>query len=223
MVTDIRALDAFRQFAVSLAIENAPELMSVGMFREAQEIQLGQRKRAWFLPSLFAGFQWDYHIDRDPALEDVSRSLPKLQLGASYPVFQGAARSFEVSRSTAELDRLLEQERLTRDLIERQTRTAFSRIEASFPSLRFSRIAAENAGRNFELVQDKYAQGLVNVTDLLEAQTESFVADQNAAGAVSVLLIDLVNFQRSIAWFEDDQSPEEQDALLRRIQNAIEQ
>ncbi len=223
MVTDIRALEAFRRFAVSFAIENGPELMSAGMRREAQEIQVGQRKRTWFLPSLFAGFQWNYHLDRDPTLDGVSRSLPKLQLGASYPVFQGAARSFEVSRSTAELDQLLERERLTRDLIERQTRTSFSRLEASFPSLRFSQIAAESARRNFELVQDKYAQGLVNVTDLLEAQTESFVADQSAAGSVSVFLIDLVNFQRAIAWFEDDQTPEEQDALLRRIQDAIEQ
>jgi outer membrane protein TolC len=221
-VTDIDNLEAFREFAVGFALEAAPELLSVGKIREAQEIQLGQRKRAWFLPSFFAGFNWAYHIDRDPSLEGVERSIPQLQIGATYPLFQGAARSFEVSRSTAELNRVTEQERLTRDLIERRTRTAFSSLEASFPSIRFSRTAAENALRNFELVQDKYAQGLVNVTDLLEAQTESFVANQSAAAAVSVFLIDLVNFQRSIAWFEFERTQEEQDALLDRIQNAIE-
>ena len=109
---------------------------------------------------------------------------------------------------------VFEQERLTRDLVERGTRTAFSRLEASFPSIRFSREAARSAALNFELVQDKYAQGLVNVTDLLSAQTESFSAEQTAAASVSAFLIDLVNFQRSISWFEDDHTAEEQDALV---------
>jgi outer membrane protein TolC len=222
LVTDVVELERFRQFGVAFAVEGAPELLSVGKSREAREIELGQRKRAWFLPSLFAGFSWSYHIDRDPALEDADRSVPRLQVGATYPLFQGAARSFEVGRSTAEFDRVLEQERLTRDLVERATRTAFSRLEASFPSIRFSRDAARSAGLNFELVQDKYAQGLVNVTDLLSAQTESFSAEQTAAASVSAFLIDLVNFQRSISWFEDDHTGEEQDALVRRIENAIE-
>jgi outer membrane protein len=222
LVTDVIELERFRQFAVGFAVEEAPELLSVGKSREAREIELGQRRRSWFLPSLFADFSWSYHIDRDPALEDATQSVPRLSIGAAYPIFQGAARSFQVSRSTAELDRVLEQEALTRDLVERAARTSFSRLEASFPSIRFSRAAARSAGLNFELVQDKYAQGLVNVTDLLSAQTESFSAEQTAAAAVSAFLIDLVNFQRSISWFEDDHTGEEQDALVRRIDNAIE-
>jgi outer membrane protein TolC len=94
-------------------------------------------------------------------------------------------------------------------------------MESSFPSIRFAQDAAENARRNFELVQDKYAQGLVNVTDLLEAQTVSFAADQNAVAATYVFLIDLLTFQRSISWFEYEHTQEERDALLRRIQDAI--
>ncbi|MBT8477921.1 MAG: TolC family protein, partial [Gemmatimonadetes bacterium] len=222
LVTDIDDLEAFRAFAVGFAVETAPELLSVGKSREAQEIQLGQRKRAWFLPSFSAAFNWMYQIDRDPTLEGLTRSFPQLQVGATYPVFQGAARSFEVGRSTAELNRITEQERLTRDRIERRARTALSNLEASFPSIRFRRTAAENARRSFELVQDKYAQGLVNITDLLVAQTESFAANQSAAASVSLFLIDLVDFQRSIAWFEFEQPPEEQAVLLQRIQNATE-
>jgi len=221
VISDIEALDVFRDIVVQLSFESAPELASVVKRREAREIELGQRKRAWFLPSLYAAFQWAYQIDRDPEVEGLNRSLPAFELGATYPLLQGGARSFEVGRSTAELDRLLEEERLTKDLVERGTRTALSRLEASFPSIRFSRIAAESARRNLELVQEKYAQGLVNVTDLLQAQTESFGAQQSAAGSVSFFLIDLVNFQRSISWFEYERTPEERDALLQRIQAAI--
>ena len=221
IVTDIDDLEAFRGIALQLATETAPELLAVGKNREAREIQLGQRKRAWFLPSLFAGVDWLYQIERYPELEGVTRSFPRLQLGATYPVFQGAARSFEVGRSAAELNQVTEEERLTLDRIERRARTALNNLESSFPSIRFRRKAAESARRNFELVQDKYAQGLVNITDLLVAQTESFAAGQRAAAAVSLFLIDLVEFQRSIAWFEFEQTQEEQDILVQRIQNAI--
>jgi outer membrane protein TolC len=223
LITNIDNLERLREVSITLAFESAPEVLSLSKSIEAQEIQLGERRRRWFLPSFFAGLDWAYHIDRDPALEGVDRSIPTFQLGASYPVFQGAARSFEVSRTSDELQRLFEIDRLTRDLVERRTRTAVSRMESSFPSIRFAQDAAENARRNFELVQDKYAQGLVNVTDLLEAQTVSFAADQNAVAATYVFLIDLLPFQRSISWFEYEHTQEERDALLRRIQDAIQQ
>jgi outer membrane protein TolC len=223
LITNIDNFERLREFSVMFAFESAPEMQSISRSIEAQEIQLGERKRRWFLPSFFAGLDWDYHIDREPELEGVDRSIPTFQLGASYPLFQGAARSFEVSRTSEELQRLFEIDRLTRDLVERRTRTAVSRIESSFPSIRFAQIAAENARRNFELVQDKYAQGLVNVTDLLEAQTVSFAADQNAIAAIYVFLIDFLAFQRSIGWFEYEHTQEERDALLRRIQDAIQE
>ena len=70
-------------------------------------------------------------------------------------------------------------------------------------------------------MQDKYAQGLVNVTDLLSAQNESFVAQQGAAAAVYAFLIDLVNFQRALAWFEDDRTPEEREQLRQRVDAAF--
>jgi outer membrane protein TolC len=223
LITNIDNLERLREFSITLAFESAPEVLSLSKSIQAQEIQLGERRRRWFLPSFFAGLDWAYHIDRDPSLEGVDRSIPTFQLGASYPLFQGGARSFEVSRTSDELQRLFEIDRLTRDLVERRTRTAVSRMESSFPSIRFAQDAAENARRNFELVQDKYAQGLVNVTDLLEAQTVSFAADQNAVAATYVFLIDLLTFQRSISWFEYEHTQEERDALLRRIQDAIQQ
>ena len=71
------------------------------------------------------------------------------------------------------------------------------------------------------IVQDKYAQGILNVTDLLEAQNRSFKSDQNAAAAVYAFLIDLVEFQRSISWFEDEKTSQENDELLTKIHEAV--
>ncbi len=221
LFADAGELERFRALAVQLARENDPQLRAVQKQIEAQDIQVGQRKRRWYLPSLSAGFFWDYQITRRPELDEIDQNLWGFNFTATYPLFQGASRAFEVGRTSSLLERLYREERLTGDIVERQTRTALRRLESSYPTITFNRRQTEAARRNFELVQDKYAQGLVNVTDLVEAQNESFVAQQGAAAAVYAFLIDLVNFQRAIAWFEDDRTAEEREQFRQRIDAAL--
>jgi outer membrane protein TolC len=221
LFADAGELERFRMLAVEYARENDPELRAIDKQIEAQDIQVGQRKRSWYLPSISAGFSWNYQIDRRPPLDEIDENLWAFNFTARYPLFQGTARAYEVGRTSSELERLFREQRLTGDIVERQTRTALRQLESSYPAIFFNRRQAEAAGRNFELVQDKYAQGLVNVTDLLEAQNESFVAAQGAAAAVYAFLIDLVNFQRALAWFEDDRTPEEQQQFRQRIDAAL--
>jgi len=216
-------LERFRLFSIDFAILNAPELASVGKDTEAQQIQLGQRKRRWFLPVFFLEASYDYQIERDPQLSGVDRSFPRFAVGAQYPIFVGASRSYEVSQNRAALERLETEYRLTHDLIERQTRTALRRMESSFPSIRFERLAADAARRNFDLVQDKYGQGIVNVTDLIQAQTQAFVAEQGAAAAEFRFQLDLVDFQRALSWFQDDKTVQQVQDLARSIQQATDQ
>ena len=90
-------------------------------------------------------------------------------------------------------------------------------MEASFPSIRFARTAAEKSRLNLEVVQDKYGQGLVNVTDLLEAQNDTFLSEQNAAAANYGFLLDLVAFQRAISWFAEEKTAAEKEQFLNRI------
>jgi outer membrane protein TolC len=104
--------------------------------------------------------------------------------------------------------------------VERRVRTAIRLIEASYPSLTFTRVAAENAKKNLDVVQEKYSQGIVNVTDLLSAQNESFVAGQSAVVTTYQFLLDLLEFQRALAWFEVLKTEEEKNELVRRIQTA---
>jgi outer membrane protein TolC len=215
--TDAVSQRRMQEFAVTFAFENSPEIGAIYKNIEAQEIQLGQASRRWWLPSFSLSFQYDYHLEREPALEEVSKSIPSMNVAAVYPIFTGGARSYDVSRNRSQLTRLLEQERLTRDLIERRTRTVMARLESSFASIEFTQVAADNAARNLDIVQDKYAQGLVNVTDLLEAQNESFRASHAEAAATYRFLIDLISFQRAITWFEFEKTAEERDELLQRM------
>ena len=58
------------------------------------------------------------------------------------------------------------------------------------------------ASRNYELVLDAYRQGTVTILDLLDAQTVALNANLDAANAVYVYLITLMEVQRSVGQFD---------------------
>ena len=215
------ALEAFREFMVEFSYETSPSLMAYDRAIEAQEIQYGQRKRKYLLPSFFANFSYDYMFDYRPALEGARDDTYRLEIGAAYPIFNGTDRYQDMKLQESELEKLKSERELVRQRIEQRVRTAIRRLESSFPSLGLTRQAAESSSLNLEVVQDKYAQGIVGITDLLEAQSQSFRADQNAAAAVYTFLGDLINLQRAVSWFEYEHTEEERDALARRISEAV--
>lgn len=215
------ALNAFREFMVALGMEASPELMAYDRAIEAREIQYGQRKRKWVLPSFYANFTYDYMFDYQPTLEGARDDTYRFELGAAYPIFNGADRYQDMKLQESELEKIRRERELVRQRVEQRVRTAIRRLESSFPSLRLTMQAAESSRLNLEVVQDKYAQGIVNITDLLEAQNASFAADQSAAAAVYSFLSDLIILQRAVSWFEYDHTDEENEELARRIREAV--
>jgi outer membrane protein TolC len=213
----------FRNFIVQFAVTNAPEIRTIDKLIEAQNIQVGQRTRRWFLPILSLNFGYNYELYRTPEMENVDKTNYTFDLRASYPIFNGLDRLYEVQREKSVLTGYERERQLLSDLVERRTRTSMRRIESSFPTIKLYNNAAKNAERNLVLVQDKYAQGIVNVTDLLEAQNQTLSAKLNAVAAQYNYLIDLVGFQRAISWFEDEKSEEAKDAFLNKVEEALQQ
>jgi outer membrane protein TolC len=216
------ALDTLREFLVGLGAEASPELQAYDRAVEAQEIQYGQRKRKWVLPSFYASFTYDYMFDYKPALEGARDDTYRFELGAAYPIFNGTDRYQDMKLQESELEKLKRERELVRQRVEQRVRTAIRRLESSFPSVGLTMQAAESSRLNLEVVQDKYAQGIVNITDLLEAQNASFSADQGAAAAVYTFLTDLIYLQRAVSWFGYDHTDEEIEELSGRIREALE-
>lgn len=206
---------------IEVARENSPELRAIQKSVQAQEIQLAQSKRRWYLPKFGIDATYDYDAYQSPELSGVGNDFWSFRVLARYPVSEGGARAQQIKQNNAETMRLEREQDLTRDLVERATRTSWRRMEGSFYALRYARAAAESARKNLSIVQDKYALGLVNVTDLLEAQTESFSADQTVVISTYSFLIDLIAFQRAISWFEDEKTEAEKDAFVERVQSGL--
>lgn len=203
---------------VELAIESAPGVRATAMNIDAQEITLNQQKRRWYLPVFGLDATYDVDLYQSPEIEGASNDFWSVRVVGRYPISEGGARKQKVRLASAEVARLQRQQDLQTSLVERATRSSWRQMEGSFATIRYNRISAENAEKNLVVVQDKYAQGLVNVTDLLVAQNETFAAQQSVVVANYGFLGDLVEFQRSISWFESDKTDDDKERFLRRVE-----
>jgi outer membrane protein TolC len=77
--------------------------------------------------------------------------------------------------------------------------------------------AADSARLNLTLVTDSYVRGIKSIIDLIDAQNQALVANQQAANAVYDFLIDLMAVQRSAGSFFLFSPEEERDAWMERL------
>ena len=190
---------------------------------DAQQIQVGRAKRAWYLPSFSAGASYsDEIVAGDTTIPGFGTDFYTVTIDLSYPVFEGGRKGSESARSKIVLEGIDRELDLTHQLVERRTRTALRRVESSFPRIRFSEQSAEAANASLMIVQDKYAEGIVNVTDLLSAQTGKFTSDRLVVVSVHDFLLDLIELQRALSWFEAEKTAGERGALADRVFAAAE-
>jgi outer membrane protein TolC len=214
------AQQKLREEGTAVAFENAPELRSLDRLIEAQQIEVERLKRRYTVPDVFAEGVYSNQIS-DPDIvffpDDWAYSVGVV---AVYPLFEGGRRKHDLARARSDLDGFERQRALIAELVEQRTRSAIRRVENSFPRIKFSRQAADAATESLELVRDQYAEGTVNVTDLLDAQNQKFTADQAVTIATFEFLADLIELERALGWFEADNDPAARDALLERLRSA---
>ncbi|MEM9445830.1 MAG: TolC family protein [Verrucomicrobiota bacterium] len=226
IVSNAGLLRHFRTFSVRKALELSPSLQAIDKAISGQEITLNERRQSFYLPEISAEFNFersldaDYRTGRRPAGldEDEWSAL----LVAELPLFEGWRRPSEVNRERSELERLIKVQIETVQLIELNTRNAIFAIENSFPSIRLTRISLNRSQRNLDLVRDKYVEGKVGVTDLIDAQETSLGAQRGAVQATYVFLGDLYNYQRAISWFEAQKSVADKNLFIRQLEEFLE-
>ncbi|MFH0880313.1 MAG: TolC family protein [Lentisphaerota bacterium] len=219
----------FRRYATDFALRESPLLKSLDEDIAAQRIFLDQYKRRFVVPEFAANFTLDHKLNETFAGEpspspagptaDDNEWLAGLQ--ASIPLFKSGRRVFDVARAQARLDQLTESKKKAAQLVEQKVHAVLSSIESSFPNMSLQQSAADFAQKNLDVIKDKYARGVVSILDLLDAQNQFFVAQQNAAIAVYSFLSDLVDLQRSVSWFESVKTESEKDTFVKGYQQYL--
>ena len=150
-----------------------------------------------------------------PQANDVNLSLG---LSVSLPVFSGGRRFLERSQSYEEVTQLEVQQSAVGERVEQRIRTALHFAGSSYAGIGLAREGAYAARNNLELVGDAYAQGLVSIIDLIDAQNASLVADLGAATAVYDFLVDWVEAERAVGRFSLFMTAAERDDFFDRLE-----
>jgi outer membrane protein len=201
--------DRFTEATVEVALENSPERKFLEKNIEAEVIQVGQRKRSFIVPKIYADFDYNYNFWQSPDIPELGTNMYEIRVSAALPLFNGTERVYDLQLRKSfvlELERRL---KLADQFVEQRTRNSLRQLQASLPNIEYSRVAAENARKNFDVVRDKYANGIVTITDLLSAQTAAFAADQDALVSLYTFLLDSADFQRAVSFFPQTKGPNE--------------
>ncbi len=215
-------MENYADFLVSEAFNNLPEIKQLEKTIEAQNRQLLSNKRAFYLPTISLNGQYDHDLKRIGVKplpgQEVPEILPKWNtaIGLQLPVFQGNRRNKE--KQQTEIQILQTQDNLfdLRNRLELQVRSNLETARASFSNLILSTEAAQASRKNFEISQNSYQQGLLNVTSLIDAQNATLQSDLNVTTAKYQFLLDFMNIERAIGKYYFLLPTSEQEAFFQR-------
>lgn len=212
---DRNEFENFVNTSINYSFQSSPELQFLNRTIEAQDIQIGQEKRSFFLPKVYADFNYGNNFWQNPDIPEIDPNGFNFGVSARLALFEGSSKIHRIQREESVLKELTNTVILTKQLLEQRTRTSIRRLQSSFPNISYFKSASESAKLNLGVVREKYANGIVNITELLDAQNSSFIAEQNSISAIYNFLRDLIEYQRAISFFEETKTQEEKDEFLK--------
>ena len=221
-------LSILRDFLVTEGLAASPELQQFEAAIAAQERSITLAKREFWMPtvSLFGDvterFARGGEGSEAPSIGGLT--LPEKDdtdwtagIQATLPLYAGGGRSATLKRSREELSQLRHERDNAANRIEARILNAVHLVRASYPGIRLSMDAADAARRNLTLVTDSYVRGIKSIIDLIDAQNQALVANQQAANAVYDFLIDIMAVQRGVGSFFLFAPQEELNAWMNRL------
>ncbi len=139
---------------------------------------------------------------------------------AAIPLSRGGTGVAEMRQARALLERLDAEFERVELFIDTGVRVELYNANAALASVTLTRKAAEAARNNLELVVDLYRRGKVDIITLVDAQTQSLVADLAAANAAYDYTLALLFVNREISHFrnlDDEQSKKDFERRLNEF------
>ncbi|MFT6334234.1 MAG: outer membrane protein TolC [Halioglobus sp.] len=226
-INDYGTLDLFADFIVSYGKENLPELAQIDLGLKVQERLQLSRERALYLPSVAMSGSVNRVLERF----DIPEGLPEVDnvttwdigLGVSYPIFQGNNRRKLIEQSKLNVIQLQHTRKNAENQLELLTRASLENVGASFSRMALAQTAADASQKNYEIVQDAYSAGQTNITTLIDAQNNALATKLQSTNAIYTFILDFLNMERSIGYFNFLATPAEKDNFFNKIQQHFNQ
>jgi outer membrane protein TolC len=220
-----------RNFLVEDGLKISPELKALDAAIAAQKRAYDSTTYDFFSPDVLLFGVVDHTLWRDGAGSDQiaidgfpSQDDTRWTVGLefNFPLITSGERVFNRRRASEELGRLKTERESLAQRIEQRIRSSLHEMGAAYANIRQTRLAADAAQKNLELIVQEYSMGTVSILNLLDAQASTFSAELQANDAVYDFLIKLMRVERSIGQFYFFAPQEVVDAIGERFDRYLE-
>jgi outer membrane protein TolC len=166
--------------------------------------QKSMKIRQMYLPEVALIGSADQAFVREGVIRNPQLPVPpppdditwNLGLRVSIPIFEGGRKRNEMQRAIIEQDKIAWQKDDLLNKMETGIRSNVQFLQASWREMELSENAARAAEENFYTTQDAYAQGMINVAQLTDAQNVMIRTRQMALGSSYQYLLDYIKTER---------------------------
>lgn len=233
LVENMESFDRLRAFSIDVAMERL-RIRSMEKHLEAQKIEVDRLGRRFYLPTVGGSAHYERRLSENRPSADIplpggisgfdldpGRDDWTLGIKISFPLFEGGRRVKELSAARAELKGLRAELDRFKQISEQEVRDQLDALYHSYPNINLTRVSAETARENLNVVREKYARGAVSIIDLLDAQTQAIAREQAASVAVFAMVSDLLRYQRAISWMGMLPNQKEKADFRQKLENFL--
>lgn len=188
-----KSLQIVSDFLVEESLRENPNKKFIEENINASNRQLKQNQRLQYIPTLALKAETSQILARGGAGSEIDQGSIALGVtehqnnswfagfSVSYPIFTGFSRNAAIQQSKTTLEQLGNSKDLLNQNLELGVRATVLSLLSARTNIKFSNDASSSAQKNFELVQEYYKQGSVNITQLIDAQQAALETKLNAA------------------------------------------
>jgi len=196
--------EKYAGFLINEMLTHSPELQQLATAGEMIDRQKSMKIRQMYLPEVALIGNADQAFVREGVIRNPQLPVPpppdditwNLGLRVSIPIFEGGRKRNEMQRATIEQDKIAWQKDDLLNKLETGIRSNVQFLQASYREMELSENAARAAEDNFYTSQDAYAQGMVNVAQLTDAQSVMIRTRQMALGSRYQYILDYIKTER---------------------------
>ncbi len=206
-VNTTRDISLVSDFLVEMATLSNPKSSYILEQIKAQESQRKLNKSLFYLPNVGLQAQTSQVLLRDGAGStptsgnSYNNNTWNIGIGIAYPIFTGTERKTNLRKSTIQLDQLNNSKLSIQNDLELAVRSSLFQSVAATTNLEYSKIASKNALENFGLIQLRYAEGDIDITQMIDAQRTAIQAKLRSMVSVYDYLRSQIQLQYAVGYF----------------------
>jgi outer membrane protein len=219
---DPKLRQPFVKFLVQEALVNAPELKALDFNLKATERSERLFGAGRFLPTVALQAQYNYEFSRvgagtDFIFGDFPQGYYTVGLNVSLPIFNQNKQNINKQIASIQKEQLEVSKENIELSIEKKINDSVLDLINQISNIELSKVFEETAKEALDLTQTSYANGAVNIVQLLDAQNNYLQAQQASANATYNYLQVSMQLERSLGLFFLLQDESEREDFIQRF------